>query len=83
MHLLLFFVLAALADWLTCKWHSARERKDPVYAAGVSMLLEALSWAPIWFAITQEDVSIAFMSVLGSGLGTWLGLRHQQHNRCL
>ncbi len=42
------------------------------------MLLEAIGWIPIWFAIQNDDIRIAAVSVLGSGVGTVVGLYKRQ-----
>lgn len=68
--LILLFVLAALSDYLSYLWHQAREAKRVWRITIISMLIEAVNWLPIWLAITQEDLRIAAVSVLGSGLGT-------------
>lgn len=70
-----FFVLAALGDTLTITYHRHREAGRTWATAGTSMLLEALSWAPVLFVVTTGDLGVAFASVAGSGLGTAWGLR--------
>jgi hypothetical protein len=71
--LILLFVLAALGDYLSCLWHQAREAKRVWRITIISMLIEAVNWLPIWLAIMQEDLRIAAVSIVGSGLGTLLG----------
>ena len=66
-------IIAAVFDYASCAWHRARESKRIFAQTMISMSLELLHWIPIWFAITEEDWKIAGVSILGSGLGTWLG----------
>ena len=70
-----FFILAAIADYLTCLYHDNRERDNIWTTSSISMGLETLSWIPIWFALTQENVWIAIVSIVGSGVGTAIGLK--------
>lgn len=70
-----FFVLAAAADALSVRWQEARERREVARLALLSMVLEALTWLPVWFAITAEDWRIAAVSIAGSGLGAAWGMR--------
>lgn len=72
--LALFFALAAVADWVTVLWHSEREKGHVFRTAGLSMVLESLSWLPVWFALQLEDYRIAIVSILGSAAGTAFGL---------
>lgn len=67
------FVFEILGDYLSCLWHDARESGKIWTQTLISMILGALNWIPVWFAITLEDWRIALISVLGTGLGTALG----------
>lgn len=69
----LAFILAALADFLTMRWHAAREQNRAARTAILSMLLESLSWAPILALVLLDDWTIALASILGSGAGTLAG----------
>lgn len=72
--LLLFFVLAAAADWFSVLWYEAREHRKVGRLALLSMAIETLAWVPIWFALTSGDYRIALVSIAGSGAGAALGL---------
>ena len=74
MYLLAFFVLAAIADWFSVAWQSARERQQMARLVALSMALESLTWIPVWFALTWEDWRVAAASVLGSAAGAAFGL---------
>jgi hypothetical protein len=74
-YFVLFFILACVHDWLTCVWLTQRELQRYKLTVLLSMLLETLTWLPILVAIQTQDYSIAVASVLGSGVGTALGLR--------
>jgi len=73
-----FFVLATMSDWLSCLWHQARERDLRVRGMALAMTLEALTWVPIWFALTMEDFMIAVVSIAGSAAGSYLGFSRQR-----
>lgn len=73
--LLVFFVMATLVDYLTVKWHEAREQKRVTRLAALSGIIELLNWAPIWFALTQNDLSVALASIAGSIVGSVWGVR--------
>ena len=73
--LLGFFTLAAVLDVLSCQWHRARERGAVLVGSGLAMLLEGLAWLPLWVAIQTDDFRVMIVSVLGSGVGTAIGLR--------
>lgn len=75
-YLTLFFTLAVLSDWLTLKWHSARENQKIFLVVLLSVVLESLTWLPVWFAISFENPWIALVSVLGSAAGSALGMRN-------
>jgi len=72
--LALFLFLAAAADALSVRWHVAREKRDVGVMIALSMMLETLTWVPIWFALTYADWRIAAVSIVGSGAGTALGM---------
>ena len=72
--LIAFAVLSAAADGLSILWHHARESRRYIAVASLSMALEAISWIPIWFAITDQDYRIAVASIVGSALGSSAGL---------
>lgn len=76
--LAVFFLLAAGADWLSVAWQSAREHRQPWRLSLISMSLEALTWLPVWFALTLEDWRIALVSIAGSGVGAAIGLRRHK-----
>lgn len=73
--LAVFFVLAGCADFLSIRWQEAREAGNALRLAVLSMTLEALTWIPVWFALTLEDWRIAAVSILGSGIGAAWGIR--------
>lgn len=75
------FVLGALSDWLTVLWHRKREDGAVAGAVFLSSCLEALSWLPVWLAITWEDWRIVVASVAGSALGTAIGMRRPRTAR--
>jgi len=75
--LLLFFVLATTADWLSVKWHEQRFAGHRTRAAAIAGMLEVLSWLPIYVAIKEDSVSILVVSVVGSMLGSWIGIRRK------
>lgn len=78
--LVLFAVLAAGVDYLSCVWHRARERGARGTGAAVSVALDVLGWLPIWFAIDWQDVRILVASAIGSGIGSVLGFRGQKED---
>lgn len=71
---LIFFALAAAHDLCACYWYSLRESGRHLRATGLAMLLELMNWLPVWVAIQQDDFTIAIAAILGSGVGTYLGL---------
>ena len=75
----LFFVLAASADFFSVKWHNYREKRFIVRGAATAGILELLGWAPLYVAITEEDVSILVASVLGSMVGSAIGFKYETH----
>lgn len=78
--LLAFFVLAAATDWVSVKWHGAREQKRAWRTAILSMVIEGMNWLPVWTAIQMDDWRIMVVSVLGSGVGTRLALKDKDGN---
>jgi len=72
--LVIFFLLAAVADVFTVWWHRCRERGHIIGTVLISLVLETLSWAPIWWALTQSNWKIAAVSIIGSGVGTATGM---------
>ena len=70
-----FFLLAAAGDWLSVRWHEAREARRVGRVVGISMVLEVLTWIPILALVIAEDWRIAAVSVAGSGAGAWWGMR--------
>lgn len=79
--LLLFFLLATLSDVATVHWHSAREADRIVATSALSVLLECLTWLPVWFALSEDDYRIAVVSVVGSAVGTALGMARVRRKR--
>lgn len=75
MLLVFFFLLAVSADWLSCVWHRLRHQRKVLLGAIIAMVLECLSWAPLWVAIETENIGILIVSVIGSGFGSVLGFR--------
>lgn len=73
--LLLFFVMAAATDGLSVWWQEAREADNAAGVAGLSMLLETLTWLPVWFALRGNDWRIAAFSVAGSAAGAYLAMQ--------
>jgi hypothetical protein len=72
---LVFFALAAIHDIAAVWWLELRDKGNKFLATLVSMALEALQWAPIWFAIKENDLTIAVAAIAGAGVGTWAGLK--------
>jgi len=73
--LALFFVFAALSDFLSVLYHEARENHQSLYASGYAMVLETLTWLPVLAAIEAGDGwPIAIACVIGSGVGTYRGV---------
>src|SRR5690606_25383642 len=72
---LLAFILAAASDWLTVRWHHAREAGSIWMTGLLSCALEALTWVPVYVAIVTQSPWIAVASVLGAGVGTAIGMR--------
>ncbi len=70
-----FFLLAAASDWFTCQWLRARESNKLWLAVLLSMVLETLTWIPLWCALAYDQPAIAGACILGSAVGTGLGLR--------
>lgn len=69
--LILFFVFAALNDYLGVRWHEARENGWILNIAIITTLLGSVQWFPILYAVkTQGDIAIAIADVLGSVCGT-------------
>jgi len=75
------FALAAVCEALTIVWHMHRESEDAGRAALVGMLLELLSWIPIWLAITSSDLRVVAASIAGSGIGVYVTLRRSSRDR--
>jgi hypothetical protein len=73
--LLVFFSLAAFGDIVTVWWHRCREADRVFTTSLLSGVLEVLTWLPLWFAITLDDWRIAVACVLGSMVGTGIGMR--------
>lgn len=71
--LIAFFLMAVAADFWAVKWHAARERRQLARVGALSAVLELLGWVPLWFAITQENVTWAAAAVLGSVVGSVWG----------
>lgn len=74
-YLLIAFVVAAATDWMAVKWHREREAKRAWRTTILSMVIEAMNWAPIWAAVQLEDWRIMVACILGSGVGTRVALK--------
>lgn len=73
--LILFFVFAAVSDFLSVLYHEAREHLRKKTASVYAMMLETLTWLPVLAAIEAgEGWQIALACVLGSGVGTYRGV---------
>lgn len=70
-----FCLLSLVSDQFTVRWHELREQGKAKHAAAVSALLEGFSWAPVWFAIQENDPGIMLASIVGAALGTYIGMR--------
>lgn len=68
-----FFTLAALADGLACEWHKARETGKLLRVAVLAAMLETLTWAPIWIALTTRNIWIIAAAIAGSMVGSVIG----------
>lgn len=73
MMFLVMFLMAAAADWLSCEWHQARERRQLARLGALSAVIEALNWIPVYVAIVQEDISLVIAAILGSVVGAVIG----------
>jgi hypothetical protein len=76
--LLVFFVLAALHDLAATWWLDLKDEGKHWQASLMAMGIEALQWATVLVAITEENLMIAVAAVAGSGVGTWLGLKRRR-----
>jgi hypothetical protein len=72
---LVIFVIEVAGDYFSCKWHKARESKNQTHQIIIAMFLQLLNWIPVWFAIKEEDPMIVVVSIIGTGLGNYLGSR--------
>lgn len=66
---------AALLDVLSCAWLLARERDDRPRCVMLAGAMEACGCLPVGLAITSDSVYFLAAGVVGSMVGTWLGLR--------
>lgn len=74
--IILFFLFAAISDFLSVLYHEAREALLPVSASVYAMILESLTWMPVLAAIQAGDgLPIALACVAGSGVGTYRGVK--------
>lgn len=72
-YLALFFFIAVAADWLTIRWHEAREATQILRVMRLSAIIEAINWAPIVFAIDSDILSakvIALINIAGTTIGS-------------
>jgi hypothetical protein len=71
--ILAFIAFSAASDYLAILWHRARERRHLASLLAISVLMESLGWAALWFALVREDWTIALASIAGCAIGTTLG----------
>jgi hypothetical protein len=71
--ILAFIAFAAASDYLALLWHRAREQRQLVNLLAISVLMESLGWAALWFALVREDRTVALASIAGCAIGTTLG----------
>ena len=72
-YLAFFFVIAIAADWLTIRWHEAREAEQILRVMRLSAIIEAINWAPLVFAIDSDILSagvIAAINIAGTTIGS-------------
>lgn len=69
----LAFAVAAVNDWLSCRWQAARERSNMRAGIPIAALHEAIGWVPLLAAIELRTPLLAVASVGGAALGTWRG----------
>jgi hypothetical protein len=76
-----FFVFAIAADWLAIAYHKAREKGQVRRTAIVAVALEMISWSPVLAAVSAGGRLVwacAAASVIGSAVGTVLGMRRYE-----
>jgi hypothetical protein len=73
-----FFGLVALAagyDVLTIAWHRAREDRRLLATVIIGCVMEAAAAVPLAFAISLGEWWPIAAGVLGSAIGTFVGMR--------
>lgn len=63
-----------MGDILAVEWQRAREERSAIRGALLGALLESITWIPI-LLVLAEQWAIVGACVLGSGLGSYLGIR--------
>lgn len=71
----IFLGVEIASEILVVVWHDWRERGREFATPVLSMVLQSMSWAAGWFAYVDQDWRIVVASVVGSGVGCWLGIR--------
>lgn len=66
--------LSALFDFVIMHWHEARQSGRMARTVLLSMLLELLGAVPIMLAIASDDWTLLLAGVIGSAVGTGLGM---------
>ncbi len=70
-----FGLLGMIGEIFTIYWHKRREEGGALSTAVLSGVLEALTWAPVGFVIVSNDLGVIFTSILGSSVGTYIGMK--------
>lgn len=72
---LLIFIFSIGNDLLSVKWHEARENKQPLYGAFLSVGLGIIAWlALIW--VVNEGIWLMVPDLLGTFIGSYYGIKY-------
>lgn len=77
----LLIAVAAAADWLSVAWHAARERGHVTRAIVIAVALEILNAAPLVAALAADDWRLLIAGVIGSAIGTGIGVHRAKTDR--